>query len=304
MSETELVLDARNIVGESLIWDDRRGRLVWVDIIGRKIHRLDPLTLDHETWDTSDFVTSIGLCKDGAAIVGLRKEIALWDFGGPFRTLARIEPDSPDTRLNEGVVAPDGSFWVGSMMMNIGPDDGPLTITRDAGQLYRVGADGDVTILSDDRFGITNTMAWTADGRFITADTLKNQLYSYRWNSDQERLDDRRPFFGDFARGAPDGSCMDADGYIWNCRVAGGSCVVRIAPDGTLDRIVELPCSWPTSCAFGGENLDTLFVTSARFTMSADHLRANPHEGGLFSVRPAIRGVRTNRFGHPINAGE
>ena len=196
MSETELVLDARNIVGESLIWDDRRGRLVWVDIIGRRIHRLDPLTLDHETWDTSDFVTSIGLCKDGAAIVGLRKEIALWDFGGPFRTLARIEPDSPDTRLNEGVVAPDGSFWVGSMMMNIGPDDGPLTITRDAGQIYRVGADGDVTLLSDDRFGITNTMAWTADGRFITADTLKNQLYSYRWNSDQKRLDDRRPFFG------------------------------------------------------------------------------------------------------------
>ena len=242
--------------------------------------------------------------EDGGAIVGLRKEIALWDFGGPFRTIARIEPDSPDTRLNEGVVAPDGSFWVGSMMMNIGPDDEPLTITRDAGQLYRVGADGDVTLLSDDRFGITNTMAWTADGRFITADTLKNQLYSYRWNSDQERLDDRRPFFGDFARGAPDGSCMDADGYIWNCRVAGGSCVVRIAPDGTLDRIVELPCSWPTSCAFGGENLDTLFVTSARFTMSADHLRANPHEGGLFSVRPGIRGVRTNRFGHPINAGE
>ena len=258
MSETELVLDARNIVGESLIWDDRRGRLVWVDIIGRRIHRLDPLTLDHETWGTSDFVTSIGLCKDGAAIVGLRKEIALWDFGGPFRTIARIEPDSPDTRLNEGVVAPDGSFWVGSMMMNIGPDDGPLTITRDAGQIYRVGAEGDVTLLSDDHFGITNTMAWTADGRFITADTLKNQLYSYRWNSDQERLDDRRPFFGDFARGAPDGSCMDADGYIWNCRVAGGSCVVRIAPDGTLDRIVELPCSWPTSCAFGGENLDAV----------------------------------------------
>ena len=78
--DAELILDARNVVGESLIWDDRRGRLVWVDIIGRKIHRLDPLTLDHETWDTSDFVTSIGLRDDGGAIVGLRKEIALVGF--------------------------------------------------------------------------------------------------------------------------------------------------------------------------------------------------------------------------------
>ena len=102
-AEAELILDARNIVGESLVWDDRRNRLVWVDIIGRKIHRLDPLSADHQSWDTPDLVTSIGLRADGGAIVGLRKEIASWDFGGPFRTIARIESDHPDTRLNEGV---------------------------------------------------------------------------------------------------------------------------------------------------------------------------------------------------------
>lgn len=300
-TEAELILDARNIVGESLVWDDRRSRLVWVDIIGRKIHRLDPLSADHQTWDAPDLATSIGLRQDGGAIVGLRKEIASWDFGGPFRTIARIEPDHPGTRLNEGVVAPDGSFWVGTMMNNIGAGDAPSAITRDAGQLYRVDAGGAVTLLSEDRFGITNTMAWSPDGRFITADTMKNQLYSYRLDSTASRLDDRRPLFGGFARGLPDGSCMDSDGYIWNCRVAGGSCLVRIAPDGTLDRTVELPCSWPTSCAFGGEDLDTLFVTSARFTMSADHLQANPHEGGLFAIRPEVRGIRTNRFGD--NAG-
>ena len=85
------VFDARNIVGESLVWDDRARRLVWVDIIGRRIHRLDPLTLDHESWVMPDLVTSAGLRKDGGAVIGLRKEVALWDFGGPLRTLAPIE---------------------------------------------------------------------------------------------------------------------------------------------------------------------------------------------------------------------
>jgi sugar lactone lactonase YvrE len=299
MNETNagLLFDARDVVGESLIWDDRRDRLVWIDIIGRRIHRLDPLTLAHESWETPDLVTSIGLRADGGVIVGLKNAIALWDFGGPFRTIATIEPDRPGIRLNEGVVAPDGSFWVGTMANNIGPDDAPIAIAADEGQLYRVDPGGDVTRLSEDRFGITNTMVWTQDGRFITADTMKNAIYSYAWNGGPSRLADRRLLFGGFQRGLPDGSCMDAEGYIWNCRVVGGSCLARIAPDGRLDRIVELPCSWPTSCAFGGADLDTLFVTSARFTMTTEHLDAHPHEGGLFALRPGERGQPSNRFG-------
>ncbi|TPM42643.1 SMP-30/gluconolactonase/LRE family protein [Mesorhizobium sp. B2-3-2] len=292
-----LIFDARDVVGESLVWDDRRGRLVWVDIIGRRIHRLDTITGAHESWATPDLVTSIGLRRDGGAIVGLRKEVALWEFGGPFKTIAEIEPDRPEMRLNEGVVAPDGSFWVGTMANNIAPDDTSLAITQDAGQLFRIGPAGDVTKLSEDRFGITNTMAWTQDGRFITADTMKNELYSYTWNQSSSRIAERRRFFGGFERGLPDGSCMDAHGHVWNCRVAGGSCLARISPDGRLDRTIELACTWPTSCAFGGVNLDTLFVTSARFTMTADHLLANPNEGGVFALRPGMRGLRGNRFG-------
>ncbi len=194
-------------------------------------------------------------------------------------------------------MAPDGSFWVGTMANNIGPDDAPAAITSDEGQLHRVGPDGDVRSLSEDRFGITNTMVWLPDGRFITADTTKNALYSYDLDTKAGRLGEAHPFFSGFERGLPDGSCLDAEGHVWNCRVVGGSCLARIAPDGRLDRIVELPCSWPTSCAFGGPDLDTLFVTSARFTMSAEHLAANPHEGGLFALRPGVRGVPGNRFG-------
>ena len=291
------VFNAQDVVGESLIWDQDRKALVWVDIIGRRIHQLDPGTLDHQSWQAPDLVTSIGLRRDGGAIVGLRKDVALWDFGETFRTIATIEPDSPDTRLNEGVVAPDGSFWIGTMENNIGPDDLPRDISRDAGRIYRVDIAGAVEALSADRFGITNTMVWTADDTFVTADTTKNQLFRYHWDRMQSRITDRRLFFSGFSRGLPDGSCIDAEGYVWNCRVAGGGCLVRISPGGVLDKVVELPCSWPTSCAFGGENFDTLFVTSARFTMSGLHLRANPQEGGLFAVRTGVQGTPTNRFG-------
>ena len=90
---------------------------------------------------------------------------------------------------------------------------------------------------------------------------------------------------------------MDAEGFIWNCRVVGGSCLVRFSPDGRIDRVVDLPCSWPTSCAFGGEGLDTLYVTSTRFTMTEDHLAANPQEGGLFAVDAGVSGNPCNRFG-------
>lgn len=296
-AEASLTFDARDVVGESLVWDDRRSRLVWVDIIGRRIHRLDPLTGAHESWPTPDIVTSVGLRADGGAIVGLRKEVALWDYDGPFQTFATIDASQPGTRLNEGVVAPDGSFWVGTMANNIGPDDAPVAIPDDHGRLYRVTPGGDVTSLGEDRFGITNTMVWLPDGRFVTADTMKNALYSYDWDKVAGRLGEAHTFFAGFGRGLPDGSCLDAEGYVWNCRVVGGSCLVRIAHDGRLDRIVELPCSWPTSCAFGGPKLDMLFVTSARFTMSKEQLDANPIEGGLFALEPGVRGAVANRFG-------
>ncbi|TIV61060.1 MAG: SMP-30/gluconolactonase/LRE family protein, partial [Mesorhizobium sp.] len=117
----------------------------------------------------------------------------------------------------------------------------PAAITSDEGQLYRVGSDGDVRRLGEDRFGITNTMVWLPDGRFVTADTMKNALYSYGWDDRAGRLGQAFPFFAGFERGLPDGSCLDAEGHVWNCRVVGGSCLVRIAPDGRLDRIVELP---------------------------------------------------------------
>jgi len=295
-SEAALFCNARDVVGESIIWDDRRGVLLWVDIVGRRIHSLDPRSGEHRIWSVPEFPTSIGLRDDGGAILGLTRRIALWDYDDRFETLAVPEPDLPANRLNEGRVAPDGSFWVGTMSTNLTDAGDPKPQGPKSGHYYRVDGSGHVMRLSDDVFGITNTMVWPAPGLFVTADTIDNTLYRYSVSPDGLKLTERGVFSGPFARGLPDGSCIDSEGGIWTCRVVGGQCVTRTLADGSIDRVIELPCSWPTSCAFGGEDFGTLFVTSARFTMSAEHLTANPQEGGLFAVRPGVRGAIEPRF--------
>jgi sugar lactone lactonase YvrE len=290
-------LDARDVVGESLVWDERRGALWWVDIVGKRIHCYTPETSRHENWPTPDFPTSIGLCADGGFIVGLTREVGLWTPSDGFESLATPEPDLPDNRLNEGRVAPDGSFWVGTMQNNLTNEGRSKDITRSSGAIYRVSADGKTTQLTPREFGIVNTMIWMRDGRFITADTLVNTLYEYDCNAADGLLADRRVFAQGPAQGLPDGSCIDASERIWNCRVVEGSAVACFSPRGELERLVELPCAWPTSCTFGGPDLRTLYVTSARFTMSPERLSANPLEGGLFSCEIDAVGVLEHRFG-------
>jgi sugar lactone lactonase YvrE len=290
-----LIFDAADIVGESAVYDERLDALVWVDIGGKRIHRLHLAERRHEVWPAPDFPTSIGLRADGGAVVGLSDRVTFWDYGGEFRTLAIVEPDLPDNRLNEGRVGPDGAFWVGTMQNNLESDGAPKAMTRDSGAIYRIDGSGRVSQLTPREFGIANTMAWTDDGRFLTADTRRNTIYAYDLRAGV--LTNKRHFGMPLDRGAPDGSCLDAGGFLWNCRVAGGACVARFRPDGGLDRLIELPCTWPTSCAFGGPGFATLYVTSARFTMTAEHIAVHPEEGALFAVDLSTRGRPEHRFG-------
>ena len=230
-----IFIEAADVVGESAVYDDQRGALLWVDIAGKRIHRVLLGEKRHEIWPAPDFPTSIGLRADGGAILGLRDRVVLWDYGGDFRTFAVIEPDLPDNRLNEGRVGPDGAFWIGTMQNNLHTDGSPKAMSRSSGAIYRVDQDGYVSQLTPREFGITNTMAWTTDGRFLTADTRLNEIYAYDLRAGV--LSNKRVFGPPLDRGAPDGSCLDVKGRLWNCRVAGGACIACIRPDGALDHI-------------------------------------------------------------------
>jgi len=295
MPEAAVIFDARNIVGESIIWSPAEAALYWVDIVGSAIHRLDPASGVHRQWATPELPTSIGLKRGGGFIVGLRQRVVLWSPGGSFETFAVPEPDLPGNRLNEGVVAPDGAFWVGTMQDNIGADGGPKPAPDRAGRLYRISPEGKVTALSPERFGITNTMVWLDDGRFVTADTTTNALLAFDYDPVALTLANPRPFTPPISRGLPDGSTRDQASAVYNCRVAGGAGIARIAPSAAVE-MLELPVSSPTSCAFGGPDLRTLYVTSARFGMSEAELAARPQEGALVAVELPNPGTASYLF--------
>ena len=286
------ILSPGDVVGESAVWSVARQSLLWVDIVGRRIHELDPATGEHRDWPTPDLVTSVGLRRDGGAVVGLRTQVTLWDFGAAFIPLARPEPERPDNRLNEGRVGPDGAFWVGTMQDNIAEDGSPKPIVETSGAFHRVWPDGRVESMTEASFGICNTMAWDDQDRFLCADTLANRLIAFDWSPDglaNPRL------FARHERGLPDGSTLDAAGGLWNARVGGG-CVVRFSPDGAVSQVVDLPCAAPTSCALGGPDLRTLFVTSARFGLSETRGR-HPDQGAVYAIEVDTPGRPEHLFG-------
>src|SRR5262249_18713948 len=185
-----------------------------------------------------------------------------------------------------------GSLWLGSMRNNVNPDGSPGQVGGTDGVLYRIDPDGSISEQVRD-ICIANTIAWSPDHtRFYFADTPVNHLYVYDYDAATGNISNQRPFLFDFPRGRPDGSVVDSEGYLWNCRYA-GHCIVRVSPAGTVDRVVEMPeATNITTCTFGGPDLTTLYMTTAG-------LGTPPGErfgGGLFTIQTNVKGLPENRF--------
>lgn len=288
-------LAAEDAVGESATWSTAERALYWVDIIGKSVERYDPASGRHDRWPVPGLPVAIALRGKGGAILALGNRVCLYDFGGEPRTLCIPEPDRPDNRLNEGACDPQGRFWIGSMQNNVAPDGSAKPITARTGALYRIDADGAVVRADTHDYGISNTMVWRPDGVFLFGDTMDQTIYAFDYAAANGSIGNRRVFAHTQEPGSPDGSCLDADGYLWNTRYNGGS-LIRYAPDGRTDRIVKLPVTNPTSCTFGGPDLATLFVTSGRYRLSCETIAANPAEGALLALDVGVKGVAAACF--------
>lgn len=295
--KVSIVIQSNDIVGESPVWSQEEKSLYWVDVIGKKIKRYSFENKKLKTWECVDFPTAIALRKNRAGtIVTFSKGICFFDLDGNISPFVSPELNIEGNRLNEAKCDPAGRLWVGSMQSNLNPDGSMRTMDKNSGTLYRIDGDGSVQQFTEHCFGITNTMAWDLSReRFYFADTLAQTIYTFDYNLAAGEVSKQRVFAHTPERGYPDGSCLDTEGYLWNCRY-GGSCLIRFDPDGAIDRIVELPATNITACAFGGKDLATLYVTTARNELAKEEIQNNPYQGSLLALDLGVTGVPEFKF--------
>lgn len=286
--QVRCLVPAGDKCGEGALWAADEGAVYWVDINRFLIHRHDGAL---RSWFFDEPVVALSLTTEaGRFLVALGSRLIFWWPATDRRADAGFAlPGAPRVRLNDGRSDPDGNFWVGSMKNNVLPDGEMGEVAKGEGVLYRIDPAGKVTEWRRG-LGISNTLCWSPDGRlFYFGDTLENEIRAYDYAKGE--ISGERVHFAGFDRGLPDGSAMDSAGFLWNCRFGGG-CIVRVAPDGTVDRVIEMPVQNITTCVFGGADLKTLFITTA----AAGAPPGNRLAGSLFALDAPVPGLPENRY--------
>jgi sugar lactone lactonase YvrE len=288
MSAIERAVAGQDLLGESPVWSVREQALWWVDIRSNALRRFEPATGDRRDWVFDDLCCGVALAHDGLILVTRHDLLAFDPSTGATRRLLQVEDPSLDNRLNEARVDPVGRLIVGSMR------DYGAAVT---GSIYAISADRHQRrLLADIR--IPNAMAWSPDGlTFQVSDTGERTIRAYDYDPGSGDLTAGRTLLAaDVAPGLPDGSAMDVEGAVWNARPTGG-CLVRVLADGRIRCVVALPVSHPTACAFGGPDLKTLYITTARQRLTPEALAPQPWAGSVLSLRVDAPGLPANICG-------
>jgi sugar lactone lactonase YvrE len=285
----EIALDIRAELGEGPLWDDRRQRLLFVDIVRKQVHEFDPASGTERVVEFPWMVGAIALDENGDWILAAEDGFYRANPAtGVVRLITSVEADRPENRMNDGYVDARGRFWAGTMGMHK---------KRQQGTLYRLDSDGSVTPMVTG-VSTSNGIDWSLDNRTAYyVDTPTGRIDSFDFDVEAGVLSNRRPFVEiPSSDGHPDGLIVDAEGFVWLC-LWQGAAVRRYSPDGLLDRVIPMPATQVTKCAFGGRDLDELFITTAWVGLSESERQQQPLAGALFRICPGVKGKRVNRFG-------
>ena len=291
-TQAELLVDARNILGEGVRWCERSGRVFWTNIEGCRLHALVLATGERQQWDMPERLACFALTdNDDVLLLGLASRLAWFQLhNGLVTPLRAVEADLPMTRLNDGRCDRQGRFVFGTL------DERP---EREAiGSFYRLNLDLSLERLPLPPVAIPNSICFSVDGTAMYfCDSMKKAIY--RWDDYLGGDASRVRVFAvlDAGPGAADGATIDAHDQLWSAQW-GASRVVRYAPDGSIERSVSLPVSQPSCVSLGGPQYDELFITTAQENLKPAQLAIEPLAGGLFRARqPGVRGLPEVRFG-------
>jgi len=282
------VCEAKAVLGEGPFWDVTDQRLYWVDIKGKRIHRLDPQTGRDDTWSTPEVIGSLAVRSGGGLVVALKSGLYFFDLATSTTTPVVLPPGHPDhNRFNDGKVDRQGRFWAGSM------DDFEKQPT---GGLFRLDSELKCTQMVEG-ITISNSLCWSPDGRTLYySDSPKRTVWAWDFEIATGEISNRRVFVHLASTdGVPDGATVDTEGYFW-LAVWDSWEVRRYDPAGRLDHTVRMPVQRPTCPMFGGEDLQTIYVTSASIGLSEEQLREQPLAGGVFAFDPGVKGLPELRF--------
>jgi L-arabinonolactonase len=294
----QTALEADNVLGEGIVWCDRAQALYWTDIQAATLWRHTPASGETRHWTMPERLASFALCQaDGWLLLALASRLAFFHLAdGTLHTVCDVEPDLP-TRCNDGACDRQGRFVFGTL--HEPADGGPK---QPVGGFWRLDADLSLQHLPLDGVAISNSLAFSPGGGTLYYCDSPTQIirccdYGDTVGPSRNFVDLRG------ISGEPDGSCVDADGGLWNAQWGMGR-VVRYHPDGREDRVVPVPARQPTRPALGGAALDTLYVTSARDGLDEAALARDPLAGALFAARVEARGLPEPRFaGVPPTGG-
>ena len=296
MKKVELYNDCKNLLGEGITWSADQENLYWLDVvIPSKLFQLHLPTNKLSTFIMPEMISSISIRSKKDLIIASQYGVYNYNLtSNNFTRLIETEPLLKFNRSNDGASDIKGRFWFGTMQNNLDEEGNDIPITKHSGSLYRLNTDLTLDKI-ESNLGIPNTFIWNPDNtKFYFTDSMEEIIYSYDFDEESGEITNKTKF-ATFNRGIPDGSTMDSEGFVWNCRW-GGSCVVRLDPLGRVDRVLEVPVENVTNCVFGGKDLKTLFITTARQGLSKEYVTKNPYAGSLFAIDLSIKGIEDNNF--------
>jgi sugar lactone lactonase YvrE len=287
VEQAEVAVDCHAPHGEGPTWDARSGQMVWVSIPQGTVYTLDPVTGRTEQFSVGQPLGAIVPRTAGGYCLAVEHGFAaVEELGESTQSIASISQEGPAYRMNDAKCDTSGRFWAGTMAYDETPG---------CGVLYRLSIEGHVeTMLSS--VTISNGLGWSPDDtRMYYIDTPTSGVDVFDYDSSTGAIDNRRRLITvPSDAGHPDGMSVDSEGYLW-VALWGGGAVHRYAPDGTLDRSVQVPATNTSSCAFGGANLTELYITTAAHP-APDNIDHHEHAGALFVYRPGVSGLPTNGY--------